>query len=108
MKKNQYSVGWILFAALMFAFSLSAFAVSNMNEAGIQDCEKTMAGCPDSIDSDTYIEFDTVQHPDWYTWEPQKDITAYELALCIGPIVRNDAAAIPLLPPEARRHWKKQ
>ena len=47
--------------------------------------------------------------PDQLIWEPQPDITTYELALCI-PIfsaVGHVHHFYNQLPPEAQRHWKR-
>lgn len=40
-----------------------------------------------------------------YQWKPQADITAHELALCIGPLLTSDIHAIETLPDNARRHF---
>ena len=46
----------------------------------------------------------------YYVWEPKKDITVYELALIL-PIFSFDGNAIKLvdeLPPEVKRHFRKE
>lgn len=45
--------------------------------------------------------------PKGYGWIPQKDITAYELALCIPVLNTSDVGkAFEMLPPEVKRHFK--
>jgi hypothetical protein len=47
--------------------------------------------------------------PDSFYWEPQPDITAYELALCI-PLFSSSGRLHQFydqLPPEAQRHWRR-
>ena len=58
--------------------------------------------------SDTILQ---VNSQDVYVWEPKKDITPYEIALLL-PIfayVSQGSAVwmIETLPPEARRHFRK-
>ena len=48
--------------------------------------------------------------PKYYQWEPQKDITAYELALCLPGFSADYYLRenfVESLPDEARRHWKE-
>lgn len=40
-----------------------------------------------------------------YRWQPQADITVYELALCVGPLATNSPEGVEALPPEAKRHF---
>lgn len=42
-----------------------------------------------------------------YRWEPEPDITTYELALCIPFLVGGWAKDIETLPHEARRHFTR-
>ena len=43
-----------------------------------------------------------------YIWEPQPDITPYELALCMPILVTRCSAGVKDLPAEARRHFKRE
>ena len=40
-----------------------------------------------------------------YVWEPEPDITLYELAVCLPAIVHGGYAYVEALPDECRRHW---
>jgi hypothetical protein len=52
----------------------------------------------------------TIHTPQNLIWDPQPDITTYELALCIPlfSTVGHQHHFYTQLPPEAQRHWKVQ
>lgn len=50
-------------------------------------------------------EEDGLDASQMYAWNPQADITAYELAQTLGAQGSDD---IENLPPSVRRHWRKR
>jgi len=48
-----------------------------------------------------------VSLPRYHQWQPQADITAYELALCTPIIAGNWVYGVQGLPVEARRHFRE-
>jgi hypothetical protein len=52
----------------------------------------------------------TIHTPKNLTWNPQPDITPYELALCtpLFSAVGHQHHLYNQLPPEAQRHWQEQ
>ena len=47
--------------------------------------------------------------PKWYSWDPQPDITVYELARCMPILVAHNRVDLEIqaAPPEVRRHFKE-
>ncbi len=41
-----------------------------------------------------------------YIYDPQKDITAHELALIVPILVHHSENMVDMLPPEAKRHFR--
>lgn len=56
--------------------------------------------------------FSTIQKPRNFEWMPQDDITAHELALCVGVLILAMHGfcgdAYDQLPENAKRHFKEQ
>lgn len=43
-----------------------------------------------------------------YVWEPKEDITPFELAQCLPPLLEPRSFAVANLPPECQRHFREE
>lgn len=60
-----------------------------------------------------HVPFDKIYQPKSYSWEPQEDITAYELAQCM-PVLITAIMGFPVehaindLPENCKRHFTEE